>query len=80
MEALKEGSVIMVIGMSTVFIFLVIMIFAMNICAKIIQVLNKYFPESINDGASNKNSKINKEKDAEVALAIACAIQKKKQG
>ena len=43
MENLNIGITIMVIGMSTVFVFLVIMIVAMNITTKVIQVINKYF-------------------------------------
>ena len=34
MEALKEGFIIMVIGMGTVYVFLTIMIYAMNFTKK----------------------------------------------
>lgn len=77
MEALKQGSVIMLIGMSVVFSFLIVMIFVMNICAKIIHILNKYFPEEIPQKPNKKTQKISNE--AEIALAIACAIHKKAQ-
>ena len=73
MEVLKQGFVIMLIGMATVFIFLVIMIFAMNICSKIMQFLNKYFPEEIDEPKKKIQKKDN---DAEIALAIACAVHK----
>ena len=77
MEALKEGFFIMVIGMGTVYIFLTIMIYAMNITKKILDIVNKYFPEEgVNNGANCKNSKKISNNDAEIALAIAAAIHK----
>lgn len=77
MEALKEGFIIMVIGMGTVFMFLTIMVYAMNICTKLIGYINKYFPEEgVNEGANCKNSKKKSNNDAEIALAIAAAIHK----
>lgn len=44
---LKEGFIVMVIGMGTVFVFLSIMICAMNINGKVLQIVNKFFPEEI---------------------------------
>ena len=77
MEALKEGFFIMVIGMGTVFMFLTIMVYAMNICKKILDIVNKYFPEEgVNNGANCKNSKKKCNNDAEIALAIAAVINK----
>ena len=78
MEALKEGFFIMVIGMGTVFMFLTIMVYAMNICKKILDIVNKYFPEEeVNEGANRKNfKKKSSDNDAEIALAIAAAIHK----
>ncbi len=74
METLNVGFTLMIIGMSTVFVFLIIMIFAMNLSAKVISIINKYFPEDISE--TKKTSKIQKNtnNDAEIALAIACAI------
>ncbi len=74
MEALKEGFFIMVIGMGTVFMFLTIMVYAMNICKKILDVVNKYFPEEVPPEPQKKREKT--DNDAEIALAIACAIHK----
>ncbi len=69
---LKDGVFVMVIGMGTVFIFLTIMIFAMNINSKILQIVNKYFPEEIPE---EKKPRKNTSKDEEaIALAIACAF------
>jgi sodium pump decarboxylase gamma subunit len=63
----------MVIGMGTVFIFLVLMIFAMNTMSKLIQWINKYVPEEVVELKNNKKNK-EKDNDAEIALAIAAAI------
>ena len=80
MEALKQGFVIMVIGMGTVYIFLSIMIYAMHICAKVINYINKYFPEEeVIEGKNSRNSKKKQnDNDAGIALAIACAVSAKK--
>ncbi len=77
MEALKEGFFIMVIGMGTVFMFLTIMVYSMNFSKKILDIVNRYFPEAeVNNGANCKNSKKKCNNDAEIALAIAAAIHK----
>ena len=77
MEALEEGFFIMVIGMGTVFMFLTIMVYAVNICTKVLAYINKYFPEEgVNNGANCKNSKKKCNNDAEIALVIAAAINK----
>ena len=72
MTLLKEGIIIMVIGMGTVFFFLTIMIGAMNINKKVLKFVGKFFPEEVPE------VKIIKKKlesnDDEIALAIACAI------
>lgn len=73
---LKEGAVVMVIGMGTVFLFLTIMICAMNINELILKFLGKYFPEEIPEVKTTKK-KVDTSND-EVALAIACALHKSK--
>ncbi len=76
MENLNIGISLLIIGMSTVFIFLAIMIFAMNITAKIISTINKYFPEAIPE--EEKNTQKKKQDDtSEIALAIAVAMREK---
>ncbi len=72
---LKEGFVVMVIGMGTVFVFLTIMIWVMNFNSKILKIVNKYFPEEIpvEKTATRKKAATN---DDEIALAIAVAFQK----
>lgn len=75
---LKDGVFVMLIGMGTVFVFLTIMIFAMNVNAKVLTIVNKYFPEE--EPVTKKPCKNNAQKDdAEIALAIACAMHKAAQ-
>ncbi len=70
---LKEGTVIMIMGMGTVFFFLVIMIVTMHLNEKILAFVNKYFPEEIPEVKSNLKKK-ESNSDDEIAVAIACAI------
>ena len=74
-ETINIGLTLMIIGMSVVFIFLAVMIVVINISSKVIQLLNKYFPEETTEPEKPKT-----DKDAEIALAIACAMRRKKQG
>lgn len=72
----EDGMIIMLIGMGFVFLFLVIMVYAMNIMAFIIKKINTIFPEEIPN--ENKYSKKNKiSSDSEIALAIALCYSKK---
>lgn len=72
----EDGMIIMLIGMGFVFLFLVIMVYAMNIMAFIIKKINTIFPEEIPN--ENKHSKKNKiSADSEVALAIALAYSRR---
>ena len=73
MELFSAGLKIMAVGMGIVFCFLGIMIVVMNITAKIIMFINKYFPEPINEIKPIKNIKNN---EAEIAVAIAIAAHK----
>ena len=72
MTLLKEGVIIMVIGMGTVFFFLTIMIGAMNFNEIVLKFVGKYFPEEIPE-VKPVNKKV-ESNDDEIALAIACAI------
>ena len=72
MTLLKEGIIVMVIGMGTVFFFLSIMIGAMNINEIVLKFIGKYFPEEIPEVKTTKKKADTK--DDEIALAIACAI------
>ena len=72
MILLKEGAIIMAIGMGTVFFFLTIMIGAMNINEIVLKFIGKYFPEEVAEVKTTQ--KQTDSKDDEIALAIACAI------
>lgn len=67
---LEDGFIVMIIGMGTVFVFLSIMIFAMHLNGKVLQVLNKFFPEEI---PVEKKPVQKSDNNEEIALAIACA-------
>lgn len=69
----KEGFIVMVIGMGTVFLFLTIMIWAMNLNEKVLKVINKYFPEEIPE-IKKPQKKKSAGNDEEIALAIAAAV------
>lgn len=72
---LKDGFFVMVIGMGTVFAFLTIMIFAMDINAYVLKIVNKYFPEEIPVDKTAAKKKKSQNSDDEIALAIACALR-----
>ena len=72
---LKEGAIIMAIGMGTVFFFLTIMIGAMNINEHVLRFIGKYFPEEVPEVKTQKKAVVSSS-DEEVAAAIACAIHK----
>lgn len=75
---LELGLTVMCIGFSTVFVFLIIMIIAMNIQTVIINYLNKVFPVVPQGSAAPKV--IKSSDDAEIAIAIACATLKQNHG
>ena len=72
----KEGLVVMAMGMGTVFVFLVIMIGVMNLTAVIMPILNKFMPEEIEQPKSSAKKQVN-DNEAEIALAIACALRER---
>lgn len=74
MENMSIGVNFMVIGMSMVFMFLVLMIITMNILRVVVTQLNKIFPEVeeiVQKSAPSDNSQ-------EIAAAIAAAYSMKK--
>ena len=77
-ELLKEGFLLMVIGMGFVYFFITIMIFVMNFNGKFIAFLGKYFPEETEDDKYTSPKKTTANNDAEIALAIACAATYRK--
>ncbi len=69
LSLLKDGIYVMCIGMGTVFMFLVVLILAMNINSKVLKIVNKYFPEEVSQKITSKQEN----NDEEIALAVACA-------
>ena len=77
-ELFKDGCLIMLIGMGSVFIFIQLMVWFMQINTKIIEFINKKFPEPIEDDQYNIKKDRLQEGEA-IALAIVCAIRERKQ-
>ena len=69
------GLTTMVVGMGIVFSFLVILVFAINIMVKCVEVVNKLCPLPIEEPKTAK--KVAKSDDSEVAIAIAVAMSQK---
>lgn len=77
MELLQEGGVVMLIGVSVVFSFLLLTVFAMQIMSKIVCYLNKIFPEATVE-INNQSKKTDSSAfNAEIAVAIAAVMAKK---
>ena len=74
-ELLKEGAIVMVMGMGTVFFFLVIMIYTMHATEKVLAFVNKFCPEVVEEKTQPKK-KVVADNEADIALAIACAIER----
>ena len=73
---IKEGLVVMAMGMGTVFVFLAIMIGAMNLTSLVMPILNKFMPEEIEQPKSSAKKQVS-DSDSEIALAIACALRER---
>ncbi len=71
---LNDGLILMCTGMGTVFTFLVILWVAVLCMGKIIEHLNKIFPEEVKKVAMPVKSAGN---DIEIAIAIAAAKLRK---
>ena len=76
-ELVKDGCLLMIIGMGFVFVFIQLMVWFMQINAKIIGWINKRYPEVVEEDkyATKKTDNL-----AEIALAIACAFNQKNRG
>ncbi len=69
-----EGVKFMILGMGTVFVFLIIMIACMNIMSS---VINKFFPEPQPSAGASSAGAQNKKK---IVAAITAAIAHHRQG
>lgn len=65
-----EGGTTMAVGMGIVFSFLVILVFAIMIMAKVVAFINKICPLPVVEA---KAPKVKSNDEAEIALAIAIA-------
>lgn len=72
---LEDGLTVLCVGFFTVFLFLGILIFAMNVMGKLVKYLNKVFPAAVPAGAAVKKQTTGA--DEEIAIAIASVLMKK---
>ncbi len=72
--ALEDGLIVLSVGFFTVFVFLGVLIFAMNIMGNLIKYLNKLFPVAAPVGVAVKKQSAGV--DEEIAVAIAAALLK----
>jgi len=70
---LNEGIIVTILGMGTVFFFLALMIWVMDMTENILKFIGKFFPEEVAEVQTTKKKTTNN--DEEVAVAIACAIR-----
>ncbi len=75
-SVIYEGIQIMVLGMGTVFIFLVIMIVVMGLVAKVVAVINKLFPEKTEEMSSKAQPQSTNNEMLAIAIAVASSKQK----
>ena len=71
-----EGFKFMLLGMGTVFVFLIIMIIMMNVMSTLI---HKFFPEPA-PSVGGEETKSNNKNDNKVIAAISAAIAHHRQG
>lgn len=71
---LKEGAIITLLGMGTVFFFLVLLIWVMQFTEVVLKFIGKFFPEEVPETKA-VTRKTNNSSDEEIALAIACALK-----
>ena len=71
-----EGFKFMLLGMGTVFVFLIIMIVMMNVMSTLI---HKFFPEPI-PSVPGEETKSNNKNDKKIIAAISAAISHHRQG
>lgn len=76
-NAIYEGIQVMVLGMGTVVLFLLIMVFAMTIVSKVVTVFNARFPEPVAEQTSAPAPVVQGSSDEMVAIAVAMASLKK---
>lgn len=73
LELLGDGVIISIMGMGVVFLFLIILVFAMMLMAVVMKYLNAKFPEAVPETATTKRQSVAND-DSAVALAIAAVM------
>jgi len=66
---IEKGLELMIVGMGMTFAFLIILVCVMGVLKKIVELLNKHFPENLPTAAVSAPVRDN----AKIALAIAAA-------
>ena len=64
---LEDGLVVTLVGMSTVFLFLVVLVFCVNFTSFVMKLINKYFPEVVEE--KKKVSVVNEDDNIVAAIA-----------
>lgn len=72
LNLVAEGLKFMVLGMVTVFLFLILMVFVLQIQSKIIR---KFFPPVVTDGSKSKKVQLKKADDEVLVAVIGAAIK-----
>jgi sodium pump decarboxylase gamma subunit len=78
MNNLENGLALLAIGMGFVLSFLCLLIMGMGIMSKIVQYLNKIFPEAVEEVKSTAK-KVSSNVDEAIAVAIAAIMAQRKQ-
>lgn len=75
-SVLTDGLIIMVIGMGVVFVFLMLMVWAMHGMHNFLAWFNKFMPEPVEVVKTKKTKNNNENDEATVAVAIAACVNK----
>lgn len=77
LQAVSDGVIITIVGMLIVFVFLTIMVIAMDITSGIVGYLNKKFPPKVVETTpAKKKSQTNEEEMVAVAIASILNLQR----
>ena len=78
-QAISDGVIITIVGMLIVFVFLTIMVIAMDITSGIVGYLNKKFPPKVVETTTTKKRPQTNEEEM-VAVAIASILNLQRSG
>ncbi len=68
---IMDGLIITVVGMGTVFAFLTLLVYAMQLSTKVVEMLNKVMPEEVVAPVAAPSRNKATEEDVAVAIAVA---------